>query len=347
MARKAVSKKVKKRRKRIAVAVFLTCIAAAMIGGSLHVMELGSMRMDEMRGKVSYDITEVDQHIRAAGEDIGIQSRHEARIDEKQAYAQADIEQLLDAEVWKALRQMIHIPAGVFIMGTDAVRSNESDRPTREIHTNDFWIDKYPVTNAEYARFVSQEKYRPPLNWVDGEIPAGTNDHPVALVSWYNARDYCAWVGKRLPEEVEWEKAARGTDARRWPWGNQMDVSRLNTYYQVGHSTSVREYEHGASSYGVMDMAGNISEWVFDVYKPYSDANAEAIIFHPREDQFTKDTGSENIERSVYRVMRGGSWKSDPFSTESYHRNYSLPNMASDFYGFRCASTKKPEGVLE
>jgi len=347
MARKPVSKKEKKRRKRLVMAVFLTCIAAAMIGGSLHVMELGSMRMDEMRGKISYDIAEVDQHIRAAGEDILIQAKHEARSNEKQAYSQDDIEALLDVDVWQKLSQMIHIPAGVFEMGTNAVRSNEADRPARNIHTGDFWIDKYPVTNAEYARFVHQKNYRPPLNWVEGKIPDGTEDHPVALVSWYNARDYCAWAGKRLPEEVEWEKAARGTDARRWPWGNQMDVSRLNTYYQVGHSTSVREYEHGASPYGVMDMAGNISEWVFDVYKPYIEKKGEVISFIPREDQFTEDTGSENVERSVYRVMRGGSWKSDPFSTESYHRNYSLPNMASDFYGFRCASTKKPKGVLE
>jgi len=341
MARKTVSNKEKKRRKRLAMAVFLTCIAAAMIGGSLHVMELGSMRMDEMRGKVSYDVAEVDDHIRAAGEDIGIQARHEARSDEKQAYAKADVEALLTSEEWSELGKMVHVPAGVFDMGTDAIRSNESDRPVRKIHTNDFWIDKYPVTNAQYAKFVVQKNYRPPLNWKDGKIPSETEDHPVALVSWYNAKDYCAWAGKRLPEEVEWEKAARGSDGRRWPWGNKMDVSRLNTYYQVGHSTSVRAYKHGASPYGAMDMAGNISEWVFDAYKPYIATHGKVIYFTAREDQFTKDTGSENVERSVYRVMRGGSWKSDPFSTESYHRNYSLPNMASDFYGFRCASSKR------
>jgi len=347
MARKAVSGKEKKRRKRLAMAVLLTCVAAAMIGGSLHVMELGLMRMDEMRGKISYDIAEVDQHIRAAGEDIRIQEKHEARRGEKQAYSEAALKDLLAPDVWLELNKMVHIPAGVFEMGTNAVRSNEADRPARSIHTDDFWIDKYPVTNAEYARFVFQKDYRPPLNWVEGKIPTATEDHPVALVSWYNAKDYCAWAGKRLPEEVEWEKAARGTDARRWPWGNQMDVSRLNTYYKIGRSTSVREFEHGASPYGVMDMAGNISEWVFDVYKPYTDENGKTIDFKARENQFTEDTGSENVERSVYRVMRGGSWKSDPFSTESYHRNYSLPNMASDFYGFRCASTKKPQGATE
>ncbi|MDQ6955249.1 MAG: SUMF1/EgtB/PvdO family nonheme iron enzyme [Mariprofundaceae bacterium] len=347
MARKPVSEKEKGRRKRFAMAVFLTCIAAAMIGGSLHVMELGSMRMDEMRGKISYDITEVEQHVRAAGEDIRIQEAHEERSNERQAYLQAELDHLLPEEVWQLFSHMVHIPAGTFRMGTNAIRSNNADRPERLVRTGEYWIDTYPVSNAEYARFVFQENYRPPLSWLEGKIPTGDAEHPVTLVSWYNARDYCAWEGKRLPEEVEWEKAARGTDARRWPWGNQMDVSRLNTYYKIGHSTSVREYEHGASPYGVMDMAGNVSEWVFDEYKPYADVEGQELAFSPRENQFSENTGSESVERSVYRVMRGGSWKSDPFSTESYHRNYSLPNMASDFYGFRCVSSKEPVGALK
>jgi len=90
-----------------------------------------------------------------------------------------------------------------------------------------------------------------------------------------------------------------------------------------------------------MNMAGNVSEWVFDVFAPYSDVDDKPVLFQPEIDQFT-GTGSEDVEGMVSRVMRGGSWKSDPFSTESYHRNYSLPNMASDFYGFRCAASVKP-----
>jgi len=344
MARKPISKREKNRRKRFAMAILLTCVAAAMIGGSLHVIELGAMRMDEMRGKVSYDIAEVDQHVRAAGEDILIQAEYEARLDETQAYSKQALQALLSKEQWLEISHMVKVPEGVFIMGTDNLRSNKADRPTRKLQVPAFWIDKYPVTNAEYAKFVLAKKYRPPLNWNKGVIPEGTADHPVSLISWYNARDYCAWAGKRLPEEVEWEKAARGTDARRWPWGNQMDVSRLNTYYSVGHATAVTTYKHGASVYGAMDMAGNISEWVFDVFKPYATSKETVLTFKARKDQFT-GTGQENVERSVYRVMRGGSWKSDPFSTETYHRNYSLPNMASDFYGFRCASSEKPQEV--
>ncbi len=339
MASLPVSEKEINRRKRFAMAVLLTCVAAAMIGGSLHVIELGSMRMEEMRGKVTYDIAEVDDHIRAAGEDISIQAKHEASRSGS-TYTSVEIEALLTAEVKAELDRMIFVPAGVFEMGTDAVRSNDTDQPSHRVDVPAFWIDKYPVTQAQYAAFVVAKHYRAPLNWNDGKIPTGLEAHPVTLVSWYNARDYCAWAGKRLPQEAEWEKAARGDKAHRWPWGNRMDITRLNTYYSIGHTTDVRDYKHGASPFGVMDMAGNVSEWMFDDFAPYLVKKGQLVSFKPSSDQFT-GAGSEDVERTVKRVMRGGSWKSDPFSTESYHRNYSLPNMASDFYGFRCASSQK------
>jgi len=343
MARHPISKKELKRRKNIAMAVFLTCIAAAMIGGSIHVMELGSMRMDEMRAKISYDPADVNQHIRAAGEDVLIQAKSEARVDEQVFYNSSNIDALLPKETWQELATVIKIPAGEFTMGTNASRANNEDKPQHFVDVPQFWMDKYPVTQAQYARFVANKHYRPPLNWVNGQIPEGLNDHPVTLVSWYNARDYCAWAGKRLPDEAEWEKAARGTDARRWPWGDKMDASRLNTYYQVGHTTPVTQYDHGASAYGVMDMAGNVSEWTFNALSKYPDAGSHSKL-QPIQDQF-KGVGQENVEGVVKRVMRGGSWKGDPFSTMTYHRNYSLPNMASDFYGFRCASSHPPTEV--
>lgn len=338
MARQPISKKERQRRKRIAMAVFITCIAAAMIGGSIHVIKLGSMRMDEMRAKISYDPADVNQHVRAAGEDILIQAKNEARIDEHVAYTPTSVKTLLTPEEWREFAITIQIPAGDFLMGSNATRANDEDRPQHTVNVPTFWMDKYPVTQAQYAKFVVEDHYRPPLNWIKGEIPDGLNNHPVTLVSWYNARDYCAWAGQRLPDEAEWEKAARGTDARRWPWGNKMDASRLNTYYQIGHTTAVTEYAHGASPYGVMDMAGNVSEWTFNVLSKYPDATSHSQL-KPEHDQF-QGVGQENIEGIVKRVMRGGSWKGDPFSTVTYHRNYSLPNMASDFYGFRCASSK-------
>ncbi|MDQ6991554.1 MAG: SUMF1/EgtB/PvdO family nonheme iron enzyme [Mariprofundaceae bacterium] len=343
MARQPISKKELKRRKNIAMAVFLTCIVSAMIGGSIHVMELGSMRMDEMRAKISYDPANVHQHVRAAGEDILIQAKNEARVDEKMTYTAASVNALLTPKEWLEFATVINVPAGDFSMGSNASRANNEDRPQHTVYTPTFWMDKYPVTEAQYAKFVLSNNYRPPLNWIHGKIPEGLNDHPVTLVSWYNARDYCAWAGKRLPDEAEWEKAARGTDARRWPWGDKMDSSRLNTYYQVGHTTPVTHYKHGGSPYGVMDMSGNVSEWTFSALSKYPDAQSHTTL-KVTEDQF-KGVGKENSEDIIRRVMRGGSWKGDPFSTVAYHRNYSLPNMASDFYGFRCASSHPPHEV--
>jgi len=345
MPRQPISKEKLKRRKNIGMAVLITCIAAAMIGGSIHVMELGSMRMNEMRAKISYDPADVSQHVRAAGEDILIQAKNEARIDEHATYTEAQVKALLSPKIMRELASVIHVPAGDFIMGTNESRANADDRPQHTVYVPSFWIDKYPVTEAQYAQFVVAKHYRPPLNWEKGKIPENRTDHPVTLVSWYNARDYCAWVGMRLPVEAEWEKAARGTDGRLWPWGNKMDASRLNTYYQVGHTTAVTAYKHGGSIYGVMDMAGNVSEWTFTALTKYPSATSH-IKIEPVQDQF-KGVGHENIEGVVRRVMRGGSWKGDPFSTMTYHRNYSLPNMASDFYGFRCASSSKPKEVQQ
>jgi iron(II)-dependent oxidoreductase len=123
-----------------------------------------------------------------------------------------------------------------------------------------------------------------------------------------------------------------------------MDVSRLNTYYNVGSTTEVTKYANGASPYGAMDMAGNVSEWVEDDFKPYPGSAAPAHLFQGRVAVATEQMNEQTkivdfapIEGS-YKVVRGGSWKSDPFSTTTYHRNYSLPNRASDFFGFRAAA---------
>ncbi|RMH50343.1 MAG: formylglycine-generating enzyme family protein [Zetaproteobacteria bacterium] len=326
------------RRKRVAVATLLTCIAAAMIGGSLHVMVLGSKRMDEMRAKAGYDPRQMASHIRAAGEEIQIQLEHEAAGGRRRTYTVEEADSLLTQAWWKELAKMVVIPAGPFLMGTDDPRSNIGNRPQHRVVLKRYAIDKYPVTQAQYARFVAAMHYRPPLNWVDGRIPRGLELHPVTMVSWYNARDYCKWAGKRLPTEAEWEKAARGTDGRRWPWGNDLRTDAMNTYYSVRHTTPVNRYPQGASPYGVMDMAGNVSEWTASVYAPYPGSKADAKLFRPQDLDPDYQAGpDEKAGRAIYRVRRGGSWKSDPFATSTYHRNYSRPNYASDFFGFRCA----------
>jgi len=320
------------------MATLVVCITLAMVGGSLHVMKLGSMRLDEMRGKAGYNVKDMHSHIRAAGEEIYLQEANEKYGATGRTYTPGEAKMLLRDEQWRDVAWTVPIPAGVFTMGSDDPRTNEQNRPAHKVRTRAYRIDKFPVTQAQYAQFVAARHYRPPLNWKDGHIPDGFELHPVTMVSWYNARDYCAWAGKRLPTEAEWEKAARGTDARRWPWGSLMHPENLNTYYKVGRTTAVNAYPQGASPYGVMDMAGNVQEWVADQFAPYPGASAPGEIFQARDVGSDYQRGSDEKERLLYFVMRGGSWKSDPFSTYTYHRNFSLPNYASDFFGFRCAS---------
>jgi iron(II)-dependent oxidoreductase len=331
------------RRKRYLIATLVTCGALLALGISIHLIQLLDRGMEEMRSKATYDLSEMDSHVRAAGEEITIQRAHKEGKVGSVTYSVAEVDMKLSPAQWKELNTMIAIPAGSFIMGTNRRLSDVQDHPQHKVDLPAYKISKYPVTNAQYMRFVSDAGHRPPLNWNEGKVKKEELVHPVTMVSWYDAKAYCAWRGGRLPTEAEWEKASRGTDGRRWPWGNQMQVDNLNTYYNVGSTTDVTHYPGGASPYGVLDMAGNVSEWTADEFLPYKGSDAPKELF-----QAKIGVANSPIDKALkvvdmvpvngrYVVMRGGSWKSDPFSTASYHRNYSFPNYASDFYGFRCA----------
>jgi len=331
------------KRKRYLNATLVTCAALAMLGGSIHVVMLGADRMAEMRGMSTYNTKDMPARIRAAGEDIQLHKENEHPEGKVSTYTVAEAEALLSAKQWRELATMIAIPAGDFVMGTDNQRANIQDQPAHHVKLPAYRIDKYLVTNAQYARFVAATGHRPPLDWKDGKIPDGELLHPVTMVSWYDASSYAAWAKKRLPTEAEWEKAARGPKGRRWPWGDSMDATRLNTYYSVGHATDVTAYPRGASPYGVLDMAGNVSQWVEDDYLPYPGSTAPQEVFQGKiavaktpEDRAMKVIDFVPVGKH-YKVLRGGSWKSDPFSTASYHRISQWPNLASDFFGFRCA----------
>ena len=337
-------------RKRFLYATLVTSVALAMIGGSWHVIELGANRMEEMRARATYDLSEMDKKLRAAGEDIIRHAKHEKGL-VRSDYQLAEVESLLTHGQWAELERMVLIPAGEFTAGTDLKSADPQDKPAHTVYLPDYKIDKYPVTVAQYARFVAATGHRPPLDWENGRFPQDKLFHPVTMVGWYDARDYCAWAGKRLPTEYEWEKAARGTDGRRWPWGNHMDPQRLNTYYSVGSTTDVTAFPNGVSPYGVYDMAGNVFEWTASDFKPYPGSDAPSILFQVKvpvvrsaKDKAQGVADLELVEGIYYKVLRGGSWKSDPFSTSAYHRNYALAKNASDFFGFRCAADVEGEG---
>ena len=333
------------RKKRYLTATIITCIALVIVGGSLHVVGLGSIRMNEMRGLATYNLKEESTHIRAAGEDIAIHEDNENHKNQAAGYSLAEVEVILQPEMWHELESTIIIPAGKFKMGTDLKNADAASRPQHTVDVASYRIDKYLVTNAQYARFIASTGHRAPSDWKGGKMQQGTALYPVTLVNWFDAKAYAKWAGKRLPTEAEWEKAARGTDGRRWPWGNEMNPARLNTYYNVGSASNVNTYSNGVSPYGVYDMAGNVDEWVEDDFMPYEGTDATKEVFQGKVAKAQNDLDRQmKLSELVavnrqYKVLRGGSWKGDPFSTATYHREYAWSNYASDFYGFRCASS--------
>lgn len=198
-------------------------------------------------------------------------------------------------------KDMTFIDGGKYMVG-------EGDNET----TNDFapyFMDIYPVTNAQYLEFIKETGYPVPVHWIGDMYPVGKGNHPVIWISAEDAFVYACWCNKRLPSEMEWEKAARGPQRLRFPWGNSYEPRKCNCRETgIGDTTPVGYYESGQSYYHCFDMAGNVWEWTDSWYD-----------------------GS-----NTQRVLRGGSWFSyEPFTTSVY-RNFDLPDARSGLYGFRC-----------
>ena len=336
-------------RKKYLGATFVSCIVLSLIGGTVHVLELGENRMKQMREMAAIDLENERDYLRAAGESLYRNTAHEHRTIESSPYDIGSVVKMLTDAQWAELDTMISIPAGEFIMGTDHLKTDEQNRPQHTRYLANYRIDKYPITNAQYALFVAETDRRPPGNWSAGKFESSKLTHPVTMVTWFDARDYCAFLGKRIPTEAEWEKAARGIDGRRWPWGNRMDTEKLNTYYNVGDTNEVIKYTNGVSPYGVFDMSGNVQEWVFDQFAPYKESDAPEEMFIAKIPVLPESKAEQRMSIASfqktdmrYKVMRGGSWKSDPFSTAVYHRNFQWPQKTTDFYGFRCAADMEP-----
>ena len=192
---------------------------------------------------------------------------------------------------------MVLIPAGEFLMGsTEAdVQAKGDEKPQRVVNVPAFYIDQFEVTHIEYKRFIDATGYPPPPSWTEGKYADDADFYPIVEVTWWDAMAYARWVGKRLPTEAEWEKAARGTDGRRYPWGNDYDSHLANTgrYFEP-----VNAHLEGASPYGVVNVAGNASEWTGSVYEPYPDL----VAVLPAE--FGGVDNSGRISRQRLRVDR-------------------------------------------
>jgi formylglycine-generating enzyme required for sulfatase activity len=225
--------------------------------------------------------------------------------------------------------EFVRIPAGEFIMGSDKQKdpqASDDETPQHKIRLDEYWIGKTPVTNAQYAVFAkaTNQKFA---------LPKGKENHPVVNVSWNDAAVFCQWLSKlsgqqvRLPSEAEWEKAARGTNGRIYPWGDEWDAKKCNSRDSgIRNTTPVGKFSPaGDSPYGCVDMAGNVWEWVADWY----DGHYSAIS------SVSSPVGPQSGNS---RVMRGGAWDGDVAYIRSASRYYLTPTNRYDLLGFRCVA---------
>jgi len=257
------------------------------------------------------------------------------RIEAAEALGQVG-DSRLDEDNW------VTIPAGTFWMGAQPRGKRNPDPeaygdegPVHEVFLNAFQIGRYPVTVQEFARFIEEGGYQDEQYWQETggfgqfEEPEEWQDQqmhrnrPVVGVSWHEAAAYCRWAGARLPTEAEWERAARGPEGARYPWGSQpIDPSRANYGGEVGSPTPVGLYPGGATSEGVWDLIGNVWEWCWDWFGPYENKRVE----NPR-----------GPKEGELRLLRGGSWNYDPRFARVSNRDWTRPVVRNVRLGFRCA----------
>ena len=245
------------------------------------------------------------------------------------------------------LTNAVLIPQGAFIMGTDIedfygtalVNSEHAKLDEAPMHIRfleAYFIEQYPVTNAEYTAFVKATNHPPPVHWKNGNFAPEEANFPVVHVSWHDGNAYAQWAGKRLPTEAEWEKACRGPDGRIYPWGNTFvpdDPESAETLQILtAHLTTVGVRPATVSPYGIGEAAGNVWEWTADWYHPYSD---------------TKRQRSKRTTDDRHKALRGGSWLEVQDGTaERYfrcaNRLHAPPDYTAGNIGFRCVREAPP-----
>ncbi|HRC44913.1 MAG TPA: SUMF1/EgtB/PvdO family nonheme iron enzyme [Nitrospira sp.] len=246
---------------------------------------------------------------------------------------------------WKTKEEMVLIPAGEFLMGSDKKTDRlayRSEIPQRSVYLDAFTIGKYEVTTLEYLKFVLATDRLPQLDWRydGGNFQDTMAHHPIMHVSWYDADAYCKWAGKRLPTEAEWEKAARGVDGRLFPWGSEYAGPTRANFGRTGLSGPVRDrperlllyppiisvdrYENALSPYGLYQTIGNVAEWVSDWYD--QDYYKTAPIRNPK-----------GPESGTQKAFRGGGWMDSTTTMRAAMRNGTDPKTKINWMGFRCA----------
>jgi formylglycine-generating enzyme required for sulfatase activity len=229
--------------------------------------------------------------------------------------------------------KMVFIAAGIFPMGSNSEESDFDEQPERIVFLNDYYIDQYEVTHKNYRRFAKMLRRKMP------EIPVFEEDvrllqgdeQPVVGVTWMDAVAYCKWAGKRLPTEAEWEKAARGTDGRVFPWGQAFHTTLANGRGEEDgfqYSAPIGRFEEGRSFYGLYDMSGNVAEWVSDWYDQ----------FYYKSAPLENPTGPDQPDINKVLVYRGGSYVSNAHDMRASKRfGGAHPERGESTVGFRCA----------
>ena len=238
-------------------------------------------------------------------------------------------------------KEMVLIPAGEFIMGTDKTDPENTQQkigtvkplfldqhPERKVHLDAYYIDRYEVTNAEYKVYMEDIKYPDyPSHWVNGTYPEGKGDHPVTNVIWQEALAYALWAGKRLPTEAQWEKAARGPNGLSYPWGDEYVKGKANVGIEGEKKTvSVGSQPGDVSPYRVYDMAGNVMEWTLDWYEAYPGNTYKDPRFGRK-----------------FKVLRGnGFQKAGHYFLDAYRYTFNRTEVPPDEFfenvGFRCVT---------
>ncbi|GER78275.1 MAG: formylglycine-generating enzyme family protein [Anaerolineales bacterium] len=218
------------------------------------------------------------------------------------------------------------VPAGEFLMGAGEEGAQRS-RPAHEVSLPAYWVDQTEVTNAMYARCRAAGACPHPGGAANPYFGKSKyDDYPVVYVSWNNAEKYCLWAGRRLPTEAEWEKAARGTDGRAYPWGDDPPDMRLANFdFNLGAPLPADRYPLGASPYGALNMAGNVREWTADWFHNYY------YVVSPRENPQGPPTGD-------LKSLRGGSFSDGASELRAFHRFSHHPLSGGINRGFRCVS---------